>query len=55
MKTTVQKKGGKRYIVVGENGGHGVDASCDLSECLRKAFCVLDKHTVLNDFEVDDG
>ena len=45
----------KGYVVFGDNSGHGMNASGDLSECLRKAFGVLDEHAVLNDFEVDDG
>ena len=45
----------KGYVVFGENSGHGMNTSGDLSECLRKAFGVLDEHAVLNDFEVDDG
>ena len=32
-----------------------MNTSGDLSECLREAFCVLNEHAVLNDFEVDDG
>ena len=45
----------KGYVVFGENSRHGMNATGDLSECLRKAFGVLDEHAVLNDFEVDDG